>query len=73
MLLGEEKKDNSFLCPPDTFFCLLTDRGILLTFGRGREGQLGHGGEGGGGGIATPRIVEALLGDEVSKVACGRE
>ena len=41
----------------------MTDRGILLTKGEGGRGCLGHGDRRD---VTTPKIVEALLGDEVS-------
>ena len=52
----------------DTFLCLLTDRGILLTRGRGSGGCLGHGDTRD---VSTPRIVEALLGEDVVEVEAG--
>ena len=50
------------------FYCLLTDRGILLTMGEGRAGCLGHGDTRD---LASPRIVEALLGDDITALAAG--
>ena len=50
------------------FVCLLTDRGILLTKGKGRSGCLGHGDTRD---VATPKIVEALLGEDVVEVRAG--
>uniref|UniRef100_A0A8C5RMK5 non-specific serine/threonine protein kinase n=1 Tax=Laticauda laticaudata TaxID=8630 RepID=A0A8C5RMK5_LATLA len=47
----------------DLFTACLTDRGIVLTFGSGSSGCLGHG--------AFPKIVEALLGYEITQAACG--
>ena len=52
----------------ETFLCLLTDRGILLTRGRGSGGCLGHGDTRD---VSTPRIVEALLGEDVVEVEAG--
>ena len=54
----------------DTFLCLLTDRGILLTRGRGSGGCLGHGDTRD---VSTPRIVEALLGEDVVEVEAGAQ
>ena len=51
-----------------SFFCLLTDRGILLTKGKGRTGCLGHGDTRD---VSTPKIVEALLGEDVVEVSAG--
>ncbi len=51
------------------FCCLVTDRGILLTYGSGSGGCLGHGGDPPAD-VGRPKIVEALLGDEVTKVSC---
>ncbi|XP_049714805.1 serine/threonine-protein kinase Nek8 isoform X2 [Elephas maximus indicus] len=58
----------------DLFTACLTDRGIIMTFGSGSSGCLGHG-------SLTdisqppfalqPTIVEALLGYEMVQVACG--
>ena len=50
------------------FILILTDHGILLTRGQGRCGCLGHGDTRA---LTTPRIVEALLGDDVVEVAAG--
>ena len=50
------------------FICLLTDRGILLTKGKGRSGCLGHGDTRD---VSTPKIVEALLGDDIVEVCAG--
>ena len=44
----------------DNLACFVTDRGILLTKGRGRGGRLGHGDEKDVKDV--PKIVEALLG-----------
>ena len=52
----------------ESFFCLLTDRGILLTLGQGAAGCLGHGDTLD---LASPRIVEALLGDDITRLAAG--
>ena len=48
------------------FLCLLTDRGILLTRGEGRLGCLGHGDTRD---LAQPKIVEALLGDDIAEIS----
>lgn len=45
-----------------------TDRGILMTYGSGMHGCLGHGNTND---INQPKIVEALLGFEVEQVSCG--
>ena len=52
----------------ESFYCLLTDRGILLTLGQGAAGCLGHGDTLD---LASPRIVEALLGDDITRLAAG--
>ncbi|XP_027831029.1 serine/threonine-protein kinase Nek8 isoform X3 [Ovis aries] len=52
----------------DLFTACLTDRGIIMTFGSGSNGCLGHGGLND---ISQPTIVEALLGYEMVQVACG--
>ena len=52
----------------DKFFCLLTDRGILLTMGEGRHGCLGHGDTTS---LTSPKIVEALLGDDITDISAG--
>ncbi|XP_023615246.1 serine/threonine-protein kinase Nek8 isoform X5 [Myotis lucifugus] len=44
------------------------DRGIIMTFGSGSNGCLGHGSLND---ISQPTIVEALLGYEMVQVACG--
>ncbi|MBV95745.1 Serine/threonine-protein kinase Nek8, partial [Eschrichtius robustus] len=46
----------------------LKDRGIIMTFGSGSNGCLGHGSLND---ISQPTIVEALLGYEMVQVACG--
>uniref|UniRef100_A0A669P9J5 Serine/threonine-protein kinase Nek8 n=1 Tax=Phasianus colchicus TaxID=9054 RepID=A0A669P9J5_PHACC len=52
----------------DLFTACLTDRGIIMTFGSGSNGCLGHGNFTD---ISQPKIVEALLGYEMVQVACG--
>ncbi|XP_032072097.1 serine/threonine-protein kinase Nek8 isoform X2 [Thamnophis elegans] len=52
----------------DLFTVCLTDRGIVLTFGSGSSGCLGHGGFAD---VTQPKIVEALLGYEIAQAACG--
>ncbi|XP_029401970.1 serine/threonine-protein kinase Nek8 isoform X2 [Mus pahari] len=52
----------------DLFTTCLTDRGIIMTFGSGSNGCLGHGNLTD---ISQPTIVEALLGYEMVQVACG--
>ena len=52
------------------FICLLTDRGILLTKGKGRSGCLGHGDTRD---VSTPKIVEALLGEDVVDFCAGEK
>lgn len=52
----------------DAFGVCTSDRGILLTFGEGTSGALGHRNYDN---VEHPKIVEALLGYEISKVVCG--
>ncbi|CAG5116155.1 unnamed protein product [Candidula unifasciata] len=52
----------------DLFTACLTDRGILMTFGSGLHGCLGHGNYKD---VSQAKIVEALLGYEVVQVSCG--
>ncbi|XP_035826052.1 serine/threonine-protein kinase Nek8 isoform X2 [Aplysia californica] len=52
----------------DLFTACLTDRGILMTFGSGVNGCLGHGNCSD---VTQAKIVEALLGYEVTQVSCG--
>ncbi|ELU04715.1 hypothetical protein CAPTEDRAFT_111937 [Capitella teleta] len=52
----------------DLFTACLTDRGILMTFGSGANGCLGHGNYND---VSQAKIVEDLLGFEVSQVSCG--
>ncbi|KAJ8040924.1 Serine/threonine-protein kinase Nek8 [Holothuria leucospilota] len=52
----------------DMFTSCLTDRGILMTFGSGAHGCLGHGNFQD---VSQAKIVESLLGYEISHVACG--
>ncbi|XP_013395622.1 serine/threonine-protein kinase Nek8-like, partial [Lingula anatina] len=52
----------------DLFTACLTDRGILMTFGSGANGCLGHGNFND---VSQAKIVEALLGYEVVQVSCG--
>eukprot|EP00095_Tigriopus_kingsejongensis_P009765 snap_masked-scaffold422_size175911-processed-gene-0.19 protein:Tk09765 transcript:snap_masked-scaffold422_size175911-processed-gene-0.19-mRNA-1 annotation:"hypothetical protein BRAFLDRAFT_205444" len=54
---------------PD-YLCLVSDRGILFTLGQGASGCLGHGSLKD---VMRPKIVEALLGDEISALACLRQ
>lgn len=44
------------------------DTGDVVSFGKGEDGQLGHGGAES---AARPRAVAALRGHGVSSVACG--
>ncbi|XP_065070111.1 serine/threonine-protein kinase Nek8-like [Rhopilema esculentum] len=52
----------------DLFAAVLTDRGMLLTFGSGSHGCLGHGGNTD---ATKPKIIEALLGYSVVQLSCG--
>ncbi|XP_076440668.1 serine/threonine-protein kinase Nek8-like [Babylonia areolata] len=52
----------------DLFTACLTDRGILMTYGSGANGCLGHGNYND---VTQAKIVEALLGYEVVQVSCG--
>ncbi|XP_047017451.2 serine/threonine-protein kinase Nek8 isoform X2 [Ictalurus punctatus] len=52
----------------DLFTTCMTDRGIIMTFGSGSNGCLGHGNYND---ITQPKIVEALLGYELVQVSCG--
>ncbi|XP_043976165.1 serine/threonine-protein kinase Nek8 isoform X2 [Gambusia affinis] len=52
----------------DLFTSCLTDRGIIMTFGSGSNGCLGHGNFND---VTQPKIVEALLGYELVQVSCG--
>ena len=49
----------------DSFTACLSDHGILMTFGGGAQGCLGHGDYED---VQSPRIVEELLGFEVKQV-----
>ncbi len=49
----------------ETFGACLSDRGILMTFGSGAHGALGHRNYED---VEHPKIVESLLGSEVKKV-----
>ncbi|XP_052774404.1 serine/threonine-protein kinase Nek8-like isoform X1 [Mya arenaria] len=52
----------------DLFVACLTDRGILMTYGSGAHGCLGHGNLND---VTMAKIVEPLLGYEVVEVSCG--
>jgi alpha-tubulin suppressor-like RCC1 family protein len=52
----------------EQFSMALTDLGDVFTWGRGKEGQLGHGGKENG---DTPRKVDALAHDVVVQIAAG--
>ncbi|XP_043910354.1 serine/threonine-protein kinase Nek8 [Protopterus annectens] len=52
----------------DFFTACLTDRGLIMTFGSGSNGCLGHGNFND---VTQPKIVEALLGYEILQVSCG--
>lgn len=52
----------------DLFTACLTDRGILMTYGSGANGCLGHGNLND---VTQAKIVEALLGYEIVQVSCG--
>ncbi|KAM4700965.1 serine/threonine-protein kinase Nek8 [Discoglossus pictus] len=52
----------------DLFTACLTDRGIIMTFGSGSNGCLGHANFND---VTQPKIVEALLGYEIIHVSCG--
>ncbi|XP_038075513.1 serine/threonine-protein kinase Nek8-like [Patiria miniata] len=52
----------------DMFTACLTDRGILMTYGSGAHGSLGHGDYHD---VSQAKIVEELLGYEVVMVSCG--
>jgi alpha-tubulin suppressor-like RCC1 family protein len=46
------------------------DCDAVLSWGRGEDGQLGHGGAEE---CQEPRVIHALLGEGVSQVCCGAE
>ena len=48
-----------------TYQSLITDRGILMTFGSGANGCLGHGNYND---VSQAKIVEKLLGFEITQV-----
>ena len=50
---------------------VVTTDGDVLSCGRGREGQLGHGATGPSADVSKPTIVHALGADHVVEVACG--
>ncbi|KAM4565740.1 serine/threonine-protein kinase Nek8 [Odontesthes bonariensis] len=52
----------------DLFTTCMTDRGIIMTFGSGSNGCLGHDNFND---VTQPKIVEALLGYELVQVSCG--
>merc|ERR1712117_825299 len=52
----------------DLFTACVTDRGILMTFGSGSSGCLGHGNFHD---VKQLKIVEALIGCEVMSLDCG--
>lgn len=52
----------------DNFIVCLTDRSLLLSYGNGDKGCLGHGDYKS---LSQPKIVEVLLGLDVTSVACG--
>ncbi|MBN3325201.1 NEK8 kinase, partial [Atractosteus spatula] len=52
----------------DLFATCMTGKGIVMTFGSGSNGCLGHGNFND---VAQPKIVEALLGYELVQVSCG--
>ncbi|ROT68230.1 putative serine/threonine-protein kinase Nek8-like [Penaeus vannamei] len=52
----------------DGFMACVTNRGILLTCGKGSSGSLGHGNTSN---VEQLRIVESLLSISVKEVACG--
>ncbi|KAL0973198.1 hypothetical protein UPYG_G00200190 [Umbra pygmaea] len=52
----------------DLFTTCMTDRGIIMTFGSGSNGCLGHGNFND---VTQPKIVEALLGYELVQLSCG--
>ena len=52
-------------CSNMNFFFFVVDRGILMTFGSGMHGSLGHGNYND---VVQAKIVEALIGNEVEQV-----
>ena len=52
----------------DAHSMVLTDEGVVLSFGRGRFGQLGHGERRD---LSRPTKIEALLGERVVAIAAG--
>ena len=55
------------VCCGDHFSAALTDRGMLMTWGQGVHGCLGHGDTK----DTKPKIVEALVGYTVVQISCG--
>ncbi|XP_064385824.1 serine/threonine-protein kinase Nek8-like [Halichondria panicea] len=52
----------------DMFTACLTDKGILMTFGSGINGCLGHGDTND---VSEPRLVHEMLAHETVEIACG--
>ncbi|XP_065181132.1 serine/threonine-protein kinase Nek8-like isoform X2 [Sycon ciliatum] len=65
---GLERVTSTQMSCGDLFTAILTNRGILMTFGSGVHGALGHGNYED---IAKPRIVESLVTQSVELVSCG--
>mmetsp|Transcript_127348 Transcript_127348/g.254401 ORF Transcript_127348/g.254401 Transcript_127348/m.254401 type:complete len:641 (+) Transcript_127348:55-1977(+) len=52
----------------DNHIAVVSENGVLFTWGRGQNGRLGHGGTEN---EMLPRAVDALAGQHVSQVSCG--
>ncbi|RDD38533.1 Serine/threonine-protein kinase Nek8 [Trichoplax sp. H2] len=68
LLEGQSVVNITHVSCGDLFTACLTDRGILMTFGSGANGCLGHGNFNE---AAHPKIVESLIGYEIVNVSCG--
>ena len=68
LLEGQGGVNVARICCGDLFAACVTDRGILMTFGSGSNGCLGHGNFHD---VKQLKIVEALIGCEVMDFDCG--
>lgn len=53
--------------------CVITEEGDLFSFGRGHEGQIGHGDRPSQCVILAPQYIHKLYGAKMKAVACGRD
>ncbi|XP_066910104.1 serine/threonine-protein kinase Nek8-like [Clytia hemisphaerica] len=68
-IIGDLTQSNiQQVCCGDKFVAVRSDQGILMTWGSGEDGCLGHGNTND---VSHARVVEDLVGSTVAQISCG--